>query len=511
MRLRVPWRTPKRALGALGLASQSHASHPVLSKVLPWLALAAPLGLSPDGTPSVVSQGPEGHVPPPNIVLVLADDLGWGDLDASQPRGFTTPALDHLAAEGVRFTDFYTAQSTCTAARAALFTGCYPNRIGLVGALGPDDELGLADGEVTLAELARSRGYATALFGKWHLGWQEPFRPQQHGFDAWYGLPYSNDMWPYHPETPQSWPDLPTFDGERVVAWNGDQSGLTEELTRRAVDFIEQHAERPFFLCVAHPMPHAPLSASPAFRGSSERGAYGDVLQELDASTGRILDALERRGLSERTLVMFTSDNGPWLSYGDHAGSSGPLREGKGTSFEGGLRVPFLARWPGRIPPGRACAEPAMAIDLLPTIAELIGAQLPSHPIDGLDIAPLLTGVSDARSPHEALFFYYNANDLEAVRSGPWKLHFPHGYRTMAGREPGRGGRPGQYDTSARVGLELYDLASDPGETRDVAAENLDVVARLQRLADGMRADLGDDLTGVAATGARAPGRIAAP
>ncbi len=447
----------------------------------------------------------------PNVVIVLADDLGWGDLGGGDERGFRTPNLDRLAAEGVRFSDFYTAQSTCTAARAALFTGCYPNRIGLVGALGPADTVGLAEGELTLGDLARSRAYRTALLGKWHLGWQEPFRPQRHGFDAWYGLPYSNDMWPYHPETPQSWPDLPTFEGERIVAWNGDQSGLTEELTRRAVEFIERNAKQPFLLCVAHPMPHAPLAASAPFRGSSQRGLYGDVLQELDASTGRLLEALERCGLSESTLVIFTSDNGPWLSYGDHAGSSGPLREGKGTSFDGGVRVPFLARWPGQIPAGSTCSEPVMSIDLLPTIAHWIGAGLPERRIDGLDISDLLTGVAGARSPHEALFFYYNTNDLEAVRSGRWKLHFPHGYRTMAGREPGGGGRPGQYDASARIGLELFDLESDPGESRDVAAENVDVVERLQRLADAMRADLGDDLTGIARTGAREPGRLLAP
>jgi arylsulfatase A-like enzyme len=473
------------------------------------ITFAATLGLAlAASSPVTPRQDEDPRRALPNVVIVLADDLGWGDLGGGDERGFATPRLDRLAAEGVRLSDFYTAQSTCTAARAALFTGCYPNRIGLVGALGPADQVGLAGEETTLAELARSRGYRTALLGKWHLGWQEPFRPQRHGFDEWYGLPYSNDMWPYHPETPQSWPDLPTFDGERVVAWNGDQSGLTEELTRRAVEFIERDGEQPFFLCVAHPMPHPPLAASPAFRGSSKRGAYGDVLQELDASTGRILDALERRGLGERTLVIVTSDNGPWLSYGDHAGSSGPLREGKGTSFEGGVRVPFLARWPGRIPAESTCSEPAMSIDLLPTIARLIGAELPDLRIDGRDITDLLTGAPDARSPHEALFFYYGRNDLEALRSGRWKLHFPHGYRTMVGREPGSGGRPAPYDTSARIGLELYDLVSDPGETRDVAAENVDVVQHLQRLADAMRADLGDDLTGTPPTHAREPGRM---
>jgi len=472
--------------------------------VLPLAALAACSSPRSD-----LAAGPAGAQP--NVVIVLVDDMGWGDLPAQGAHGIQTPHLDRLAREGVRFSDFYSAQPTCSAARAALLTGCYPNRLGIAGALGPSDEHGIADSEVTLGELARSRGYATAIHGKWHLGWQAPFRPQRHGFDEWFGLPYSNDMWPFHPENPQAWPDLPTFDGDSVLAWNADQAGLTEEITRRAVDFIDRNARRPFLLYVAHPMPHVPLSVSAPFRGGSQRGIYGDVLEELDASTGRILAALDRNGLAPNTLVIFTSDNGPWLSYGDHAGSAGPLREGKGTTFEGGVRVPFLARWPGRIPAGSVCSQPAMTIDLFPTIAGLIGAELPAQRLDGLDIWPLLAGEPGAASPHEALFFYYGENDLEALRSGRWKLHFPHSYRTMLGRQPGSGGQPGQYDYGARVSLELYDLESDPAESRDVAAENPDVVERLQRLADAMRSDLGDTLTGVAPTGVRARGRLRAP
>ncbi len=448
---------------------------------------------------------------PPNLVLILADDLGWGDLGVQGASGFETPNLDRLAKEGVRLTDFYAAQPACSASRASWLTGCYPNRIGLSGVLGPASLQGLSEEELTLAELCRSRGYATAIFGKWHLGHHAPFLPQRHGFDSWYGLPYSHDMWPYHPDGPRAYPDLPTLEDEWVVAWNGEQAGSTAEITRRALGFIDAQAERPFFLYLPYPMPHVPLGATEAYRGKSARGLYGDVIQELDAAVGRILEALDRRGIADRTLVIFSSDNGPWLSYGEHAGSAGPLREGKDTTFEGGVRVPFLARWPGQIPAGSVCREPAMSIDVLPTIAGLIGAELPSAPIDGLDIWPLLSVPRDGRAPHEALFFYNRGNDLEALRSGRWKLHFPHGYCSMNGRELGRGGLPGEYDYGVRTELELYDLQLDPGESRNVAEENPAVVERLRALADAMRADLGDALAGRPPSGAREPGRAAAP
>ncbi len=476
---------------------------------MPRSALA-PLALLLSACAAAGSEPGSGS-PPPNVILILTDDQGWGDLGVQGASGFTTPHLDRLAREGVRFTDFYVAQPACSAARASLMTGCYPNRISLSGVLGPTSRHGIADEELTLPELCRSRGYATAIFGKWHLGHLPPFLPLRHGFDHWYGIPYSNDMWPYHPDGPRAYPDLPTLEGEQVVAWNGDQSGLTEEITARSLAFIEEHAGRPFLLYVPYPMPHVPLAASAAFRGKSVHGPYGDVIQELDASVGRILDALDRRGIGDRTLVIFTSDNGPWLSYGDHAGSAGPLREGKDTTFEGGVRVPFLARWPGQIPSGSVCNEPAMTIDLLPTIAGLIGAEVPEQRIDGLDIWPLMARPREARTPHEALFFYHRENDLEALRSGRWKLHFRHSYGSMQGREPGRGGQPGDYDYGARTGLELYDLRIDPGETRNVAEDQPAVVERLLSLAQAMRADLGDGLSGIASTGAREPGRAAIP
>jgi arylsulfatase A len=446
----------------------------------------------------------------PNIVIVFTDDQGYGDIGVHGARGFTTPNIDRLAQDGVRFTDFYVAQPVCSASRAALLTGCYPNRVGISGALGPNAKHGLHSSEVTLAELCKSKGYATAIFGKWHLGHLPEFLPTRHGFDVYHGIPYSNDMWPFHPEG-GSWGDLPTFENEDVVGLNTDQSKFTGDFSARAAAFIDEHADEPFFVYVPHPMPHVPLHASVPFRGSSEQGMYGDVIQEIDAGLGTILAALDRNGLENDTLVIFTSDNGPWLSYGDHAGTTGPLREGKGTTFEGGVRVPFVARFPGRIRPGTTCCEPAMTIDLLPTIAGLIDAPLPEHTIDGLDIWPLLTLEPGATSPHDAFFFYYRKNELQAMRSGNWKLHFPHGYRSMHGREIGNGGTPGKYDYSVKTGLELYDLVTDIGESKNVAAEHPEVVYQLQLQADAMRAELGDTRVDTIGSGVREPGRISQP
>jgi len=446
----------------------------------------------------------------PNIVVIFVDDLGWGDIGVQGALGYATPHIDSLAADGLRLTDFYAAQPVCSASRAALLTGCYPNRIGIHGALGPAGNHGIADGEVTLAELCRSEGYATAIFGKWHLGHLPRFLPTRHGFDEFYGIPYSNDMWPYHPESPKAWPDLPTLEGEGLVGANTDQRRFTGDFTRRAVDFIERNALESFFLLLAHPMPHVPLFASADFEGRTTRGLFGDVIEEIDWSVGQVLAVLDRLGIADETLVIFASDNGPWLSYGDHAGSTGPLREGKGTTFEGGVRVPCLMRFPGRIPAGSVCSEPVMAIDVFPTVARLIGAPLPDHAIDGLDIWSLLSDPSRATSPHEALFFYYHKNHLEALRAGRWKLHLPHSYRTMEGRELGSGGTPGKYNYQARVGLELYDLENDVGESRDLAASRHEKVAELLDLVEAQRARLGDALTKTAGDPfeLRAAGRV---
>lgn len=441
---------------------------------------------------------------PPNLVVIFCDDLGYGDLGCYGAAGIATPNLDRLARDGMRFTSFCAAQAVCSASRAALLTGCYPNRVGIRGALGPNARVGIAAREQTLAELLRARGYATAIFGKWHLGDAPQFLPTRHGFDEYFGLPYSNDMWPQHP-TSKSYPNLPLIEGEDVVALNPDQSRLTGWYTERAVRFIERNRERPFFLYVPHNMPHVPIFASEPFRGKSAQGLYGDVIEELDWSVGEILGALARNGLDERTLVIFATDNGPWLSYGNHAGSAGPLREGKGTAWDGGQRVPFIARWPGKIPPGRVCAELAATVDLLPTLAHLAGAPLPARPIDGKDIGPLLRGEPGAVSPHESFLFYWG-RDLHAVRSGKWKLHFHHTYRSLAG-EPGHDGLPGPY-VEKETDLALFDLAADIGEQRDVAAAHPEVVKRLEALAEEAREDLGDAARKREGKGARPPGRL---
>jgi arylsulfatase len=440
----------------------------------------------------------------PNVVIVLADDLGYGDLSCYGGRG-PTPHLDRMAREGLRFTDFYVAQAVCSASRAALLTGCYPNRVSIFSALGPSNRHGISAGERTIAELLKPRGYATAVFGKWHLGHLPPFLPTRHGFDEYYGLPYSNDMWPHHP-TDRSFPPLPLLDGEKTVAVNPDQSRLTSDYTARAVRFIARNKDRPFFLYLPHTMPHVPLAVSERFKGQSGRGLYGDVLAEIDWSVGQVLAALKQHGLDGRTLVLFLSDNGPWLSYGDHAGSAGRLREGKGTAWEGGVRVPCLARWPERVPAGAVCREPAMTIDLLPTVAKLTGAELPRHPIDGRDIGPLLTGAPGAKSPQPAYFFWWG-RELQAVRSGKWKLHFAHGYRTLGGKAGGAGGKPVSY-AEARTDLALFDLAADPGETTDVAAAHPEEVRRIEVLAAGARAELGDTATGAKGKAVRPAGSI---
>lgn len=446
----------------------------------------------------------------PNVVIIFVDDMGYADIGAYGATAYSTPHLDQMALEGVRFTDFYVSQPVCSASRTALLTGMYSNRLGIHGALGPGNTHGLHADEVTLAELFRSKAYATAIYGKWHLGHHAPFLPTRHGFDDLYGIPYSNDMWPFHPENPEAWGDLPTLEGEAVVGYNTDQTRFTTDFTERGVAFIEQSvaAGTPFFLYLAHPMPHVPLFVSEEREGHSGAGLYGDVIKEIDWSVGQILAALETAGVDDETLVLFASDNGPWLSYGNHAGTAGPLREGKGTVFEGGVRVPFLARWPGVLPVGTTVHTPAMTIDVFPTLAELIDADLPPHGLDGKSIWPLLTGESTT-SPQEAYYFYYHRNELQGLRSGRWKLHFPHGYRTMEGQAPGKDGLPGTYDYSARTGLELYDLDADLSETTNVADQHPDVVARLTALADSMRADLGDALTGVEGTGQREPGRVA--
>ncbi len=450
---------------------------------------------------------------PPNIVIIFMDDMGYADIGPFGATGYKTPNLDRLAKEGRRFTQFYVAQAVCSASRAALLTGCYPNRIGISGALGPSSKIGISADEMTLAELVKQRDYATAIYGKWHLGVQPEFLPTRHGFDEYYGLPYSNDMWPYHPESkPGTWPDLPLYEGEKVVnpaVQPDDQAQLTRRYTNRAVDFIRQNARKPFFLYLAHSMPHVPLFVSKRFEGKSNKGLFGDVIMEIDWSVGEIMQALDRAKVAENTLVIFTSDNGPWLSYGAHAGSAFPLREGKGTSWEGGVRVPCIMRWPGRIPADTASNIPIMTIDLFPTIANLLAAKLPNHEIDGMDVWPIISGDPDAVNPHRNYFFYYNQNDLEAMLSGDgrWKLVMPHKYRTLDGRTGGFGGMPVKY-SSADTMFELYDLSTDVAEAKDVANDYPTILSDMVTIANEMRKKLGDNLTRTTGNAVRPPGRV---
>ncbi len=427
----------------------------------------------------------------PNIVLIYCDDLGYADLGCFGAKGWQTPHLDQMAKEGVRCTDFHTAAAVCSASRAALLTGCYPQRVSILGALGPTAKHGIAANEKLLPELLKEQGYATAIFGKWHLGHHPQFLPTRHGFDRYFGLPYSNDMWPKHP-TSKNFPDLPLIEGEKTIELNPDQTQLTTWYTERAVKFIEEQQKEPFFVYLPHSMPHVPLFVSEKHRGKSEQGLLGDVIMEIDWSVGQILATLKRLNLDENTLVLFSSDNGPWLSYGNHAGSAGVFREGKGTTWEGGQRVPFVARWPGKIPAGKTCDEFCSTLDVLPTCVKLTGGKVPTDRIiDGQDIWPLLSQPG-AKSPHE-VFYYYWDTGLEAVRSGEWKLHFPHVYRSLQGAA-GKDGLPNGY-LQAKTELALYNLKSDPGEKSNVADNNADVVARLQKLAEAAREDLGDSLT----------------
>jgi arylsulfatase A len=417
----------------------------------------------------------------PNFIIIFADDQGYQDVGCFGSPDIDTPSLDRMANEGVRFTDFYSAAPSCTPSRAALMTGCYPQRVSLPHVLGPKSKIGISTGEATIADVLKPQGYATACYGKWHLGDHPDFLPTRHGFDDYFGLPYSNDMWPKHPERPDKYPPLPLIEGKKVIEENPDQTQLTTWYTERSVKFIKENKDRPFFLYLPHSMPHVPLFVSDKFKGKSKRGLYGDVIMEIDWSVGQVLKTLKEEGIDENTFVFFSSDNGPWLSYGDHAGCALPLREGKGTTFDGGQREPCLVRWPGQIPAGSVCRETAVMFDILPTIARLAGAKLDRRrPIDGKDIWPLLSGQAGARTPHEAFYFYRGTN-LEAVRSGKWKLHLPHGYRSLPG-EPGHGGQPVKY-VQKKTGLELYDLETDIAEKNNIAAEHPEVVKRLNALA----------------------------
>ncbi len=444
-----------------------------------------------------------------NFVIIHLDDMGYGDLASTGATGYSTPNIDRMCSEGMRFTNFYSAQAVSSASRAGLMTGCYPNRIGFAGALGPNSKIGLSPEEETIATVLKKQGYVCGAVGKWHLGDSPVFMPLNHGFDEYYGLPYSNDMWPDHP-TNKSYPPLPLYEGNTVVKSGltaEDQEQLTTNYTERAVKFIEENRNRPFFLYLAHSMPHVPLFVSDKFKGKSGQGLYGDVMMELDWSVGEVLRTLRINKLERNTFVIFTSDNGPWINYGNNAGSTGGLREGKGTSFEGGQRVPCVFWWPGRVASGVINNNLASSIDFLPTLAELGKASLPDRKIDGVSLVSMLSG-DPAAKPRTEILYYYRKNSLEAVRNEKFKLVFAHPGRTYTKYLPGNDGQPGRLDENFQFPPALYDMRRDPGERYDVMELYPDETAALIEIADRARADLGDDLTGAPGSNRRSAGRI---
>ena len=443
----------------------------------------------------------------PNVIIIFTDDQGYQDIGCYGSPDIATPHLDKMAQEGIKLTDFYAAQAVCSASRAGLLTGCYPNRLGVHGAYMPNSKKGLNVAETTIAEMLKEIGYNTAIYGKWHLGDHPDFMPNNQGFDEYFGIPYSNDMWPLHPQQGSvfDFGPLPLFENETIIDTLTDQSSLTTQITARSVEFIEKNKDNPFFLYIAHPQPHVPLYVSEKFKGKSKRGLYGDVIMEIDWSVGEILASLDKNHLDEHTIVIFTSDNGPWLSYGDHAGSAYPLREGKGTALEGGQREPCIIRYPGKIKPGRVIDVPMMAIDILPTIAEVTGAKLPGQKIDGKSVLDVWTGEA-TQSPHEAYYFYYHVNELQGIRYGKWKLYYPHRYRTLNGRKGGENGFPVDYEYNTFDEIALYDLSKDISETTNVAEGNPEIVAQIQSLGHKMRLELGDELSGIVGKGTRPVG-----
>ena len=430
---------------------------------------------------------------PTNFVLIYLDDSGYGDFSCNGAIGYTTPNIDKMAFEGIRFTHYLAPQPVSGASRAGLLTGCYPNRIGFYGAPGPGSDIAIPEKETTMGEMLQGVGYKTAIFGKWHLGCIPEKMPLQNGFDEYFGLPYSNDMWPHHPQTPKAYPDLPLYEGESVVEYNPDMNSLTTRYTEHAVDFITRNRKNPFFLYLAHSMPHVPLGVSDKFRGKSHQGLYGDVMMEVDWSVGEVLKILRKYGLEKNTLVILASDNGPWLNYGNHAGNTGGLREGKGTTFEGGSRVNCIMYWKGHITGGAICNELISGIDIFPTLADIAGAPLPELPIDGLSLRDLIEGRTD-KSPRENFVYWYGHNSLEAVTDGYYKLVFPHSHRTYEGFAPGNDGRPGEVVDIKLDHCELYDLRRDPGERYNVIDELPEEVKKLEAIADLYRELLGDDL-----------------
>ncbi len=408
----------------------------------------------------------------PNFIIIFCDDLGYGDLHCYGAEKIQTPNLDRMAEEGMRFNSFYACAPVCTPSRAGLLTGRYPIHSGLMNVLFPYSQDGIGDEEITLAEALKTRGYATACVGKWHLGHLPPYLPTRHGFDYYFGIPYSNDM----DSQKRGDPPIPLMRNEAIIEQPADQDTLTRRYTEEAIRFISEHKDRPFFLYLPHTMPHVPLHASNAFAGRSQGGLYGDVVEEIDWSTGEILAELKKQGLEENTLVIFTSDNGPWLSQGENGGSAGKLRLGKGSTFEGGFRVPCLMRWPGTIRAGSVYEGQAGTLDLFPTLLALAGGELPDgRAYDGCDIRPVLLGEGDRP---EKDFFYFNGQDLQACRHGRWKA-----------KKPFKGN---VYGEPLEHPWLLFDLERDPGETTNLAEQYPAILASLQMKMKEFRKQLGE-------------------
>ena len=424
----------------------------------------------------------------PNFVLIFLDDSGWADFRPFGSPAYRTPNVEQLATEGCRFNNFYVPQAVCSASRSALLSACYPGRTKVFGAHGPRAR-GLDPKYATLGQVMKSRGYATAVFGKWHIGDQPETRPPARGFDESCGLMYSNDMWEFHPQNPDAYKKYPLqfwengqIKIERVTPQH--QPMLTTWYTEHAVDFIRRRKDQPFLLYIPHSMPHVPIFASEKFKGKSGAGLYGDVMMEIDWSVGEVLNALKASGVADNTLVFFSSDNGPWISYGNHAGKT-PFREAKATSFDGGTRSACILRFPGRIKAGTVSTRAWCSIDMLPTLAHLAEAKLPDNPIDGRDVWDLISGKPGAKNPHEYYAFSTGPN-FEAVMSGDgkWKLHVPHPYQTLV--RAGHNGAPGEYRRT-EIGLSLYDMENDPYETKNVLEQYPEVARRLEGHAEEHR------------------------
>jgi arylsulfatase A-like enzyme len=421
---------------------------------------------------------------PSNVVIVFLDDSGWADFRPFADQGYPTPNVKQLAREGCCFHQFYVPQAICSASRASLLTGCYPGRTGVFGAHAPRQR-GLDPKFSTIGELFKKRGYKTAVFGKWHVGDQPQTRPPARGFDECCGLMYSNDMWKHHPTNPAFWGKHPLqyWENDEVTiepVTAKEQTMLTTWYTEHAVDFINRHREEPFLLYVPHSMPHVPIFCSDTFRGKSGMGLYADVMMEIDWSVGEINKALKANGVEDNTIVIFSSDNGPWISYGNHAGRT-PYREAKGTSFDGGTRSACIIKYPGNIKAGTVSERTFSTIDLLPTLCELADVPLPEDEIDGKNVWDLIRGKAGAVNPHDYYAFSTNRN-LESVMSGDgrWKLHLPHSYRHLL--RAGVDGAPGEYITK-EIDLSLFDLHNDPYEETNVIDNYPEIAAKLQRYA----------------------------